>query len=161
MPYEEITIVDNWKVTASAGEIENPETTKYYFFYIIPSDSSQLYDIVKGKKEGRIPKILRSRLIYDIRYEGTDFSYLYSWKVRVYMVDCSGNNVKVLDVGDYTKYPHKSGDIDITNLYSCNAPALGIQAVAVAPWPLVSPVVPVPVDATYYITLKHYVSWGW
>lgn len=157
MPYEERIIANNEEFVVEAGQ----SYKDYIILFSIPSSQAAIKEILQKKKQDKVPKIIRARLIYNVKYDGVPSPYV-QWGYDIYMVDCSGNEKKIHHHDGFADKPEDQGDIDITYLYSCNAPALGIQALKLRVY------CPSDIYGTgctmtgkYRATLKVFMSWGW
>jgi len=152
MPYNEITVIDKEvKVGLTPVEI--------YGFYTVPSTEQEIKEILKQKREGKIPKILRVRLWHRLEYVNP--TPLASGSGSITFIDCDGHEVMpppiYLNV-DWQK-PVSEHEFDITQHFTCPAPALGINAVKVSLGPA-EIMVPLP-ETVYRIKVVMKISWGW
>ena len=152
MPTEQIVVIDK---EVSVGVT----SATVYGFYSVPSNSATLTALINAKKGGKIPKILRVRMRYRVEYVRPTPATTGSGSITI--LDCSGNEVRPPPVTIMVSWnnPVQEGEIDLTKYFSCQAPALGINAVKVelgpAGWPI-----PIP-TTVYKVRVEMIWEWGW
>jgi len=149
MPTETVTVIDKYVEVGSAG-------ARLIGFYTVPSNGFAMYQLIAGKKSGRVPKILRVRMYYRVEYVRPTPLTVASGDIT--LLDCNGNEIRPPPIQFQLSsiYPVQENELDMTQYYTCEAPALGVNAVKVE----LGPAGWIPVTG-YKVKVVMNWEWGW
>ena len=110
-----------------------------------------------------MPKIVRVRVRYRVEYVRP--TPLTTGGFMIHLMDCHGNLVPInllRFTGSLPWYNNvDEGEIDVSDLFNCTAPALGINAIMVELFPARTGVgVPIP-TTVYRVKIIAMWEWGW
>ena len=160
MPTETITVIDN---EFSVGT--TPRTV--YGFYSVPSNPANLLELARIKKNGNVPRIVRVRVRYRVEYVRP--TPLTTGGFIIHKMDCHGNQVMITEPTNLQRLTRDlpwnnnvdEGEIDVSDLFNCTAPALGINAIKVELFPALTGVnIPIP-TTVYRVKIITIWEWGW
>jgi len=151
VPYHEVIVIDE-EVTVGTAPAD------IYGFYVIPPDPDSMAEVVRGKAEGKVPKILRVRMYWRVEYVNP--TPLTTAEGGIWIIDCDGGEPLIADVHVSWQKPVHKGEVDVTEHFTrCGAHPFGINAVKVsmgpAGWPF-----PIP-ETKFKVKVVAKVSWGW
>ena len=152
VPYEEITVIDK-EVTVGLTPVTE------YGFYVVPSNPDDMVNLLRAKQNGKVPKILRVRMYYRVEYVRPTPFTVGSGGITI--IDCYGNEVRPPPVIITVSWdsPVQEDEVDLSQYFTCTAPALGLNAVRVDIGPA-SDVIPIP-TTVYKVKVVMKWEWGW